>query len=138
MVQPKQKLTRYYTRERLNVNFFLRIDDSHCDRIPFSLITDQTYIYNPSSSNLFKRLLFFDEICSLFSKLPPLKSAEYYKLLNKCSFFFSLKKNEIICRKKCENIIDLFVFQRVDNSVVKRKKCLVVSNLGEFNTLLGL
>ena len=45
MLQLKQKITlSSLPRERLNVNFSLRIDDSHCDRIPFSLIADQTCI----------------------------------------------------------------------------------------------
>ena len=92
--------------ERLNDNFFLRINDSHCDRVTFSLIADQTYLYNPSSSNLFKQLLFFDEICSLFSKLPLEKYTIVKKIMNSLTsiffFFFNLfpGKNESICKNK--------------------------------------
>ena len=39
MLQLKQ-----VSRERLNVSFSIRSDDSHCDRIPFSVIADQTCI----------------------------------------------------------------------------------------------
>ena len=99
MPKPEQKLTLCLPSERFNVNFFLRIDDGHCDRIPFSLITDQTHRYNPSCSNHFKQLLFFDEIYSLFSKNVPLNMhdrTENCYHLNKRP----RKKNESICRKK--------------------------------------
>ena len=64
--------------------------------LSLSSLIKHVYLYNPNCSNLFKRLLFFAEICSLFSKknVPwnVHDRAENCKLFNKRSFDFPRKK----------------------------------------------
>ena len=71
--------------------------------LSISLMIKHVYLYNPNCSNLFKRLLFFDEICSLFSKNVPWNvhgRAENCKLFNKHSFVFPREKMKAFAENK--------------------------------------